>query len=106
VTFRVGGENRSGSSGAATLKGGDGGFTVTLAMKRSHNVICEKYRALNDFDAQLATVEEPLTDLVDGKSRTRVDTALWQYRTAGFSINVHSDEGGFPVVARGNIPAG
>ena len=113
VAFPLGEQNRSGSSGTARLKGGDGGFTVTLALKRPgnsgpahiHNVTCEKYRAMKDFDAQFATVETTLSDVVDGKSRTRVDSDLSQYRTAGFSINVHSYDGGFPVVACGDIPA-
>ena len=47
----------------------------------------------------------PLTDLEKGKSRSRVDTALSEYRP-GYSINVHSTEGGFPVVACGDIPSG
>jgi hypothetical protein len=112
VAFKLGEENGSGSSGTATLKGGDRGFSVILAVKRPknsgpahiHNVTCEQYRAMKDFDAQLATVEEALSDLADGKSRTRVDNPLSQYRTAGFSINVHSYAGSFPVVACGDIP--
>jgi hypothetical protein len=72
-----------------------------------HDVTCADYRALKDFDAQLGTVSVPLADLVDGKSRTSVDKGpLSEYRTAGFSINVHSYEGGFPVVACGDIPTG
>jgi hypothetical protein len=106
-------ENRSGASGTATLRGGGDGFTVVLAVKRPgmsgpahiHNVTCEKYRSLQGFNAQLATVDLPLTDLVDGKSRTRGDSGLSAYRTGKFSINVHSTEGGFPVTACGDIPA-
>lgn len=113
VTFELAEENRSGKSGTATLKSGDGGFTVTLELKRArghnpahiHAVTCKKYRALKDFDEQLATVSAPLTDLEEGKSRSRVDTALSEYRP-GYSINVHSTEGGFPVVACGDIPSG
>jgi hypothetical protein len=113
VTFEVAEENRSGKSGTATLKGGDGGFTVTLELKRPrgynlahiHTVTCEKYRALTNFDEQFATVSAPLTDLEEGKSRSRVDTALSEYRP-GYSINVHSTKGGFPVVACGDIPSG
>jgi hypothetical protein len=112
VAFKLGQENRSGTSGTAALRGGDDGFTVVLAVRRPgmsapahiHNVTCEKYRALKDFDAQLATVDVPLTDLVDGKSRTREASSLSQYRTGEFSINVHSTEGGFPVTACGDIP--
>jgi hypothetical protein len=115
VAFKLREENGSGISGTARLNGADDGFTVVLAAKRPkasgpahiHNVTCEKYRALKDFDAQLGTVSVPLIDLVEGKSRTSVDKApLSEYRTAGFSINVHSYEGGFPVVACGDIPAG
>lgn len=113
VTFKLAEENRSGKSGTATLKGGDGGFTVTLKLKRArdfnpahiHTGTCAEYRALKDFNDQLATVSVPLTDLEKGKSRSRVDTALSEYRP-GYSINVHSTEGGFPVVACGDIPSG
>jgi hypothetical protein len=113
VAFPLGAENRSGASGTARLKGGGGGFTVILALKgpkhsspaHIHNVTCEKYRAMKDFDAQFATVEANLSDVVDGKSKTRVETDMSKYRTAGFSINVHSYEGEFPVVSCGDIPA-
>jgi hypothetical protein len=114
VAFALKQENRSGASGAATLRGGGDGFTVVLAVKRPgmsgpahiHDVTCQKYRALQGFDAQLATVDLPLTDLVDGKSTTRGDSGLSVYRTGEFSINVHSTEGGFPVTACGDIPPG
>jgi hypothetical protein len=106
-------QNRSGSSGTATLRGGDRGFTVTLAVKprrehpaHIHNVTCEEYRAIKGFDAQLATVDESLTDVQKGRSKTSVDTPLSRFRTGGFSINVHSYESGFPVVACGDIPTG
>ena len=96
-----------------TLKGGDRGFTVALAVKPKgdhpahiHNVRCEEYRALKDFDAQYATVEAGLRDVSKGKSKTSVAAPLSNYRTGGFSINVHSYAGGFPVVACANIPAG
>ena len=113
VAFKLREENGSGISGTARLRGGDDGFTVKLAAKRPqtsgpahiHNVTCEEYRALKDFDAQLGTVSMPLADLVDGKSSTPVDKApLSEYRTGSFSINVHSYDGGFPVVACGDIP--
>ena len=112
VAFPLEQENRSGSSGRATLEGGDRGFTVKLVVKppknsgpaHIHGVTCEKYRAMKDFDAQYATIEVGLSDLVDGKAETRIDAALSKYRTGGFSINVQSYAGGFPVVACGNIP--
>ena len=95
-----------------TLKGGDRGFTVSLAMKprrdhpaHIHNVTCKEYRAMKDFDAQFATVEVALRDVANGKSKTAVDAPLSNYRSGGFSINVHSYTGGFPVVACANIPA-
>lgn len=114
VVFELGEQHRSGSSGSAALTGGDRGFTVTLKVKHPknagpahiHNVTCEQYRALKDFDSQLATVEVGLTDLARGRSTTRVDAPLSRYRTAEFSINVHSYAGAFPVVACGNIPRG
>ena len=105
-------EHRSGSSGTVTLKGGGRGFTVTLAVKPKHdhpahihNVTCQEYRALKDFDAQFATVELTLNDVKKGKSKTSVDAPLSDYRTGGFSINVHNYTGGFPVVACADIPA-
>jgi hypothetical protein len=115
VAFKLREENGSGISGTARLRGGDNGFTVMLAAKRPrtsgpahiHNVTCEEYRALKDFDAQLGTVSVALADLVDGKSRTPVDKGpMSEYRTGSFSINVHSYDGGFPVVACGDIPTG
>ena len=104
-------ENGSGKTGAATLRGDDDGFTVNVAIKgwdgpaHIHDVTCEEYRALKDFDAQLATVDLPLPDLEGGRSRSEHDAELSAYLTGGFSINVHSFEGGFPVVACGDIPA-
>jgi hypothetical protein len=106
-------EHGSGRSGTVTVNGGDGGFNVALAVepKRDqvahiHNVTCREYRAMNDFDAQLATVELNLRDVANGKSKTSVSARLADYRTGGFSINVHSYRSGFPVVACGDIPAG
>ena len=61
---------------------------------------------MKDFDAQYATVERNLSDVMHGRSRTRLDEAMSQFRTAGHSINVHSYDAGFPVVACGNIPQG
>jgi hypothetical protein len=54
---------------------------------------------------ETVAVSAPLKDVEDGRSTSRVDTALSEYRT-GYSINVHSTEGGFPVVACGDIPTG
>jgi hypothetical protein len=84
VAFKLGEQNRSGSSGSAALKGGDRGFTVRVALKRSknsgpahiHNVTCEKYRATKDFDAQLATVAEPCGGR---KDKTEIGKPLPQY---------------------------
>ena len=113
IAFALEPEHRSGSSGKVTLKGGDRGFTVALAVKSKrdhlahiHNVTCQQYRALKDFDAQFATVDVALRDVAKGRATTAVDAPLSDYRTGGFSINVHSYTGGFPVVACGNIPAG
>ena len=111
VAFELKEENGSGKSGNATLRGGDDGFTVNVAIKgwsgpaHIHNVTCEEYRALKDFDAQLATVDLPLPDLEAGRSRSQHDAELTQYVTGAFSVNVHSFDGGFPVVACGDIPA-
>lgn len=113
VAFKLAEENRSGSSGTATLKGGDEGFSVRLTLKgrrasspaHFHTGTCKEYRALKDFDAQFATVAVPLTDVIDGKSSTDVVSPLSDYRTDRFSINVHSTKAGFPVVACGDVPA-
>jgi hypothetical protein len=113
VAVELAEENRSGSSGTATLKGGEKGFLVTLRLKgrrdpspaHFHTGTCKQYRALKDFEAQLATVAFPLTDVVEGKSRTETGTPLSEYRTDVFSINVHSTKAGFPVVACGDVPA-
>jgi hypothetical protein len=67
---------------------------------------CDKHRETKAFEAQLATVDTPLTDLEEGRSTTRVDTPLADFRPAGFSINVYSNQGGFPVVPCGGHPAG
>ena len=113
VAFALGREHRSGSSGKVTVKGGDRGFTVALAVKPKrdhpahiHNVTCKQYRALKDFDAQYATVDVALSDVAKGKSKTAVDAPLSDFRTGGYSINVHSYAGGFPVVALGIFPPG
>jgi hypothetical protein len=113
LVIRLKKENRSTTRGTATLKGGDRGYHVTLAVRPKrdhpahiHNVTCEEYRATKGFDAQLATVAEPLTDLDKGRSETSVEAPLSRVRTGSFSINVHSYEGGYPVVACVNIPAG
>jgi hypothetical protein len=112
VAFKLKEEHGSGKTGNATLRGGDDGLTVNVAIKgysgpaHIHNVTCDEYRALKDFDAQLATVDLPLPDLEAGRSRSQHDAELSAYRTGGFSVNVHSFEGGFPVVACGDIPAG
>ena len=113
VAFSLAQEHRSGSSGTVTLKGGDRGFTVTLAVRPKgdhlthiHNVTCQEYRAMKDFDAQFATVDVALSDVENGKSKTSVDAPLSDFRTGGYSINVHDYTGGFPVVACADIPAG
>ena len=61
---------------------------------------------MKDFDAQFATVDVALRDVENGKSKTSVDAPLSDFRTGGFSINVHDYTGGFPVVACADIPAG
>ena len=97
LTFPLRKEHRSGNSGTVTVKGGNSDFTVTLAVKPKrdhpahiHNVSCAEYRALKNFDAEFATVELTLSEVANRKSRTSVDTALSDYRTGGFAINVHS----------------
>jgi hypothetical protein len=53
-------------------------------------------------DANLAALKRTLEP---GSTAFRIDAALSDYRTAGFSIDVHSYTGGFPVVACADILA-
>jgi hypothetical protein len=113
LVIRLKQQNRFTTTGTATIKGGDRGYSVRLAVKPKddhmahiHNVTCAEYRATKGFDAQLATVDEPLTDVEKGRSETSIEAPLSSVRTGGFSINVHSYEGGFPAVACAHIPAG
>ena len=113
VSFPLKQEHRSGRSGKVTLKGGDDGFTVALRVKPKgghpahiHDVTCQEYRALKDFDAQFATVDVPWTMWRRGSRRPR---STRRSRTIGPaaspSTSTHTT-GGFPVVACADIPAG
>jgi hypothetical protein len=112
-------QNKSGQRGTATLaprEGGDG-FTVVLEVtppKRFagptqhahiHDVTCEEYASISGFDAQLATVEDTLNDLQEGRSETTfLATPLSERTTGAFSINVHEQNHPFVAVAGGDNP--
>jgi hypothetical protein len=113
ITVRLVEENDSGASGAATLTDGGDGASVTLEVRGGagryhahiHDVSCERYRRMKDFNAQLATVAEGLTDLTGGRSRSDLTEPLSSYTRPGFSINVHEFDAPYPVVACGDLSA-
>jgi hypothetical protein len=114
ITVELHPENGSGRSGEARLEpDGDDAMNVVVTLNRGptktnmahiHNVTCERYRAMDDFSAQLGTVEDTLKALGDGASETKVSVPLAERATGGYSINVHEPADPFPVVACGDIP--
>ena len=64
---------------------------------------CAKYRAMDSFNAQLATVSTGLPDLSDGRSESELGGSLAEITTGTFSINVHEFDSPYPVVAGGAI---
>jgi hypothetical protein len=116
VTVDISAVEGSGISGTATLTPRMGKrFDVMVRMTGTasgpshpahiHDVTCAAYAKLTDFDAQLATVTDSLSNVDDGVSETTVAlTELSERTTGGYSINVHAPEGPFPAVACGDIP--
>jgi hypothetical protein len=68
-------------------------------------VSCERYRRMNDFSAQLATLTEGLSNVVGGRSKSDLREPLSSYTRADFSINVHEFASPYPVVACGDLSA-
>jgi hypothetical protein len=106
-------ENDSGASGMATLSSGGDSASVTIELNSDdgryhahvHDVSCERYRRMNDFSAQLATLTEGLNDVGGGRSASDLSEPLSSYTRAGFSINVHEFDSPYPVVACGDLSA-
>jgi len=106
-------ENDSGASGRAILTSGGRSASVTIELNRDdgqyqahiHDVSCERYRRMNDFSAQLATLTEGLTSVAGGRSESELTEPLSRYTRPGFSINVHEFGSPYPVVACGDLSA-
>jgi hypothetical protein len=106
-------ENDSGASGTATLTGGGDSASVTIELNREdgryqahiHDVSCQRYRRMNDFSAQLATLTEGLTNVTGGRSESDLSEPLPSYTRSEFSINVHRLDSPYPVVACGDLSA-
>jgi hypothetical protein len=105
-------ENNSGASGTATLAGG-GSASVTIELRADkgiyrahiHDVSCKRYRRMNDFSAQLATLNEGLNSVADGSSESELSKPVLSYTRSEFSINVHKFASPYPVVACGDLSA-
>jgi hypothetical protein len=106
-------ENNSGASGTATLAGGGARASVTIELPghkgqyraHIHDVSCERYRRMNDFNAQLATLTEGLNDVAGGSSESDLSEPLSSYTRPELSINVHKFAAPYPVVACGDLSA-
>jgi hypothetical protein len=104
-------ENNSGASGTATLSDGADTASVTIRLEGGdrryqahvHDVSCERYRRMNDFSAQLATLTEGLSNVTGGRSTSDLTEPLSSYTRADFSINVHEFASPYPVVACGDL---
>jgi hypothetical protein len=116
ITVELKEVNGSGETGTAELKRADSNsFFVSLKMENMpesdanqpahiHNVSCDEYAKLKDFNAQLGTVSYPLEDVLPKGSRTKVSVPLESQATGKTSINVHKPRGDYPAVACGDIP--
>ncbi len=116
VTIELKEENASGQTGTATLKPAGERLDVELEVTppkkfkgafqhaHVHDVTCAEYRKLKDFNAQLGTVVDGLSDLSRGKSTSTVAASLADRATGSFSINVHEEDTPYTVVACGDIP--
>jgi hypothetical protein len=106
-------ENNSGASGTAMLSGGGDSASVTIELRGDdrryqahiHDVSCERYRRMNNFSAQLATLTEGLNHVTNGGSESDLSEPLSTYTRAEFSINVHEFASPYPVVACGDLSA-
>jgi hypothetical protein len=113
ITVPLREENNSGASGTATLSGGGDSASVTIELRSDdgryhahvHDVSCQRYRRMNDFSAQLATLTEGLNDVAGGSSESELSDRLSSYTRSKFSINVHKFASPYPVVACGDLSA-
>ena len=115
IRFPLAEENESGRTGKALVQpGDDGGMRVFLKLgdgagesnpAHIHDVTCEQYRRMNSFNDQLATVENTLETLHEGRSDSRVSGVSMSALTTGtHSVNVHEPAHPYKVVACGDIP--
>ena len=117
TTIELKEQNASGQTGTATLRRRKGGgFDVAIAMSppsrfpgesqnaHIHDVTCDEYARMTDFNEQLATVVDGLSSLANGRSSTTVEQPLAKRATGKFSINVHEQEAPYTVVGCGDIP--
>ena len=113
ITLPLVEENNSGASGTATLTGGGDSASVTIELRSDdgqyqahiHDVSCQRYRRMNDFSAQLATLTEGLSNVTGGRSESDLNEPLPTYTRSEFSINVHKFASPYPVVACGDLSA-
>lgn len=104
----------SGQSGKATLTPTGTGSIETFAvelelqpagespqMAHVHEATCAEYAEIEGFDAQIATVRSPLSDVREGTSESTVSGSI---ATGELSINVHEPAHPFAAVACGDIP--
>jgi hypothetical protein len=125
VTVTLAEANDSGKSGTATLTPKEGTiatFEVTLTVTpRSaqaqlaaiHRVTCDDYdpkipadASLDEiFEAVIATREDELGEVREGKARANVPGSLADRMTGAYSVIVHSPSPPYTPVACGNIPA-
>jgi hypothetical protein len=124
VTFPLNEENRSGRHGEATLQPGEEippgpggargeGMRVSIRITPDtrernpahvHHLTCAQYRAMSNFGARLATVEDGLNALDHGRSETVVAVELSARTNGRYSINVHKPAHPYDVIACGDIP--
>jgi hypothetical protein len=71
-------------------------------MAHVHGLTCAEYAKINDFDAQIATVQSPLADVRDGRSESH--NVSGSIASGDRSINVHEPAHPFPAVVCGDIP--
>jgi hypothetical protein len=111
ITVPLAEENDSGASGTATLSGGGDGASVTIELRGDggryqahiHDVSCERYRRMNNFGSQLASVTEGLNNVAGGRSASDLSEPLSSYTRSEVSINVHKFASPYPVVACGDL---
>ena len=119
VVVELGPEHDSGVSGEATLEENAAGgvavlFDLTVPAELAgealpahiHDVTCDEYREIEDFDTQLGTVSDHLASVQDGQATSTAATPLEELAAGGYSINVHRPAHPYETVACGDIPGG